>query len=387
MGEAVYIVCGGTGGHLAPGIATAQRLMEAGTPVQLVVSEKEVDSRLLQAYPEIPYRRERGAPFSWRPVGLCRFLCHNLHSFVLGMLHLRRTRPAVVVAFGGFLSVSYALAAWLLRIPLVLHEANRVPGRSIRFLAGIAERVYVPEGVHVSGVEPRCLRRLGMPVRREVSHIRKEHIRSEMGIPVHAKVLLVVGGSQGAQVLNEWVADHYKSLGADGIWVLLVTGPGKRKLPRREALDDDHGREVELRTFAFHSRMHELLSCADVVLGRAGAGTIAELAVCRVPSILIPYPHAADDHQTANARDLEQRGGCILIPQSRIHELYREVLDLIFNDWLLSRMRANLQRLVHGDAAEDLARDIIKDFLKGDGTPAQVTVPKPTGPPTQEARP
>jgi UDP-N-acetylglucosamine--N-acetylmuramyl-(pentapeptide) pyrophosphoryl-undecaprenol N-acetylglucosamine transferase len=376
MGQAVYIVCGGTGGHLAPGIATAQRLMEAGARLLLVVSVKEVDSRLLQAYPEVPYRREAGAPFSASPAGLARFLFLNLRSFISGWRQLRRERPAVVLAFGGFLSVSYALSAWLLGIPVVLHEANRVPGRSIRFLAGIAERVYAPDGVALAGVEPRRLKRLGMPVRKEVRHISKDVIRRRLDIPLHAKVLLVVGGSQGAMVLNDWVEQHYKSLAADGIWTLLVAGPGKQRLPDLERLQDDHGREVQLRVFAFHHAMHELLSCADLALGRAGAGTIAELAVCRTPSILVPYPYAADNHQLANARDLERRGGCILIPQPQVHELYREVLDLVYNDWLLGRMRTNLQCLVHGDAAHELAQGIFKDFLadkpaSGTGSDAQ----------------
>lgn len=366
MSGPVYIVCGGTGGHLAPGIATAQRLLEADLAVKVVISEKEIDSRLLKTHPEIPCLRAGGAPFSLKPLSLLRFLQKTICGFIRAVREMRKERPVVVLAFGGFLSVSYVIAAWTLRIPVVLHEANRVAGRSIRFLSGMADMIFLPEGVPLTGVEPRRLRRLGMPLRREIRHIPKEKIRNEMGIPVHAKVLVVAGGSQGAEVLNTWVERHHKSLAADGIWILLVSGPGKNKLPEVVSLKSDGGAPVEIRTFVFHSAMHELFSCADLVVSRAGAGTIAELISCLAPSVLIPYPYAADDHQLANARDLERRGGCILISQESVKDLYREILDLIYNDWLLSRMRDNLRKLGHVDAAGQLAGYIVRTYTESD---------------------
>lgn len=362
MAGPVYIVCGGTGGHLAPGIATAQRLRDRGVPVRLVVSEKEIDSRLLEAYPQIPYKRTRGAPFSLRPPGFFRFLYGNLSGFVDGWRYLKKNRPRAVLAFGGFLSVSYVIAAWLLRIPIILHEANRVAGRSIRFLAGMADMIFLPDGVPLPGIEPRRIRRIGMPLREEVAHIPKDLIRKRLGIPPHAKVLVVTGGSQGARVLNEWMERNHRFLAADGIWTILVSGPGKETLPELEVLQSDSGDTVELRTFSFHRALHELFSCADLVISRAGAGSIAELVTCLAPSILIPFPYSADGHQEANARDLERRGGCIVIVQPEINTVYREVLDLIYNDWLLSRMRDNLKRLTHGDPARTLAEFIIRHY-------------------------
>ncbi len=364
MDGGVYIVCGGTGGHLAPGIATAQRLIEQRVPVELIISEKEIDSRLLQNYPDLPRRRAAGAPFTLRPLGLLWFAWKSLYGFVSAWRRLHAHPPAVVLAFGGYLSVSYGMAASLRRVPIVLHEANRRAGRSIRFLAGLADKVFLPEGVALPGIEPARLCWLGMPLRREVQHIPREVIRQRLGVPLHAKVLVVTGGSQGAQVLNEWVAAHRASLAADGLWVFLVTGPGKNTLPERVAAESDLGEPVELRTFAFHNALHELFSCADVVISRAGAGTLAELVACQAPSILVPYPYAADDHQLANARDLERRGGCVLVPQTAMDSLYREVLDLVYNDWMLGRMRENLRRLGAGDAAGRLARFLIKEYVQ-----------------------
>ena len=122
MAAPVYIICGGTGGHLAPGIATAQRFMELGIAVELIISEKEIDSRLLRSYPEIPYRRAKGAPFSLKPVGLAVFIYKTVVGFFQGYRLLRTQQPAVLLAFGGFLSVSYAIAAWLLNIPPPPHS-------------------------------------------------------------------------------------------------------------------------------------------------------------------------------------------------------------------------------------------------------------------------
>ena len=343
------------------------------------MSEKEVDSRILKAYPEFDYKRTKSAPFRLFPPALLRFLYRSLHGFLTGLAALRRERPLVVLAFGGHTSVSYVIAAWFLRIPVVLHEANRVAGRSIRFLSGMAEYIFLPDGVALRGVEPRRVLRLGMPLRKEVEHIPKDSIRRELGIPLHAKVLVVVGGSQGAQVLNEWVGAHYRSLAADGIWVILVAGPGKNTLPEVEVLESDQGEPVELRTYSFHDRLHALLSCADIVLSRAGAGTLAELVACLTPAILIPYPSAADDHQFANARDLECRGGCILVCQSEVGSLYREVLDLIYNDWLLGRMRSNLRTLNHGDAAASLAAFLEKQYGLSPETGGRKGVPAREG--------
>ena len=377
MPGGIIIVCGGTGGHLAPGIATAHWLRERGHEVELVVSEKEVDSRILKAYPEIKYKRIKSAPFRLLPPALIRFLYRSFSGFIGGLAVLRRERPAVVLAFGGHTSVGYVIAAWFLRIPVVLHEANRVAGRSIRFLSSLAEYIFLPDGVALRGIEPRRLLRLGMPLRKEVVHIPKDTIRRELGIPLHAKVLVVVGGSQGAQVLNEWVGAHYRSLAADGIWVILVAGPGKNTLPETALLETDQGEPVELRTYSFHDRLHALFSCADIVLSRAGAGTLAELVACLTPAILVPYPSAADDHQLANARHLECRGGAILICQNDMESLYREVLDLIYNDWLLGRMRSNLRTLNRGDAGAKLAAFLEKHYCpsldeeEGKGTPAR----------------
>jgi UDP-N-acetylglucosamine--N-acetylmuramyl-(pentapeptide) pyrophosphoryl-undecaprenol N-acetylglucosamine transferase len=269
----------------------------------------------------------------------------------------------VVIAFGGYLSFSYVLTSRILKVPVILHEANRKAGKSIRSLSRLADLVYLPEGVFLKGVVPGKLRRIGMPLRREVHHIKKDKIREQLAIPLHVKVLTVVGGSQGALALNEWVEHNVERLARDGIWMFLVAGPGKQTLPEHQVFESDQGQPVEVRTFAFHNALHELFSASDIVISRAGAGTIAELIHCLTPSILVPYPFAADQHQLANANYLEKRGGCIVLSQNNLTSLYREVQDLIYNDALLAKMRKNLSRLGLNDPAEIICSAVIEHHM------------------------
>lgn len=362
----VVIVCGGTGGHLAPGIATAQRLMDAGIAVRLIVSNREVDGRLLQRYPEIHYKRCSGQPFGWRPHKLAAFIAAGARGTVSAFAMLGH-RPAVVLAFGGYLTINFVLVARILGIPVVMHEANRIPGRSVRLLADLAHMTFVPDGVSLAGVRPQRIRPLRMPLRREVVHIRKEQARRLLEFSGVGRVLLVAGGSQGAQALNHWVKRHWLKLAAEKIHVIVVTGTGKEGDLSPDTFRHADGTRIQLRVIGFCDAMHELFSCADLVLSRAGAGTIAELTECLAPSILVPYPHAADNHQLANARHFEQRGGCIVVQQSELDNLYQEINDLIFNDWMLDRMRGNLRRMAGSRAAERLADYLRQEFFTSHG--------------------
>jgi len=358
MGLKVIIVCGGTGGHLSPGIATAQRIRDDGDRALLVVSEKEIDTRLASRYTDLTFVKSPGAGFSLSPVRLLRFVYHNLRGLLFSFRLLRRERPAIVLAFGGFMSVGYALSARLLGIPLALHEANRVVGRSIRTLSGLADIVYTPQGVKLPDLSPGRALSMGMPLRKEIAHLPKESIRRSMDIPRHVKLLVIIGGSQGAQALNDWAANTVPSLAREGIWTIVVTGPGKGVVGVKPTYTSDNEESVEVRVMEFHDKVYELFSCADLVVSRAGAGSVAELAACLCPSILVPFPHAADNHQDANARFFERQGGCIVVNQSQIHTLQREVLDIIFNDWLIDQMRRNLRQMNRGNAACQLVKDL-----------------------------
>lgn len=358
------IVCGGTGGHLAPGIAIAGLLEQEGYSCSLLTSRKEVDSRLVAKYEGLNFVPLHGAPFGWKPVEIGRFLGGLVRGLGQSFRIFREQRPDAVVAFGGFLSVAVVLLATLFRVPVILHEANRRPGKAVRLLRRLARRIYVPEGVLLKGVPGSVLRHYGYPVRAEMVRLPKAEARRKLGVPVEGRLLLVLGGSQGAAVLNDWVNEHWGWLSAQGINVYCLCGMGKgeagviiKELP--------NGDRMECHLVPFTDRMAEVLSMADLALSRAGAGTIAELARCRVPSILVPFPYAADGHQSENARFLEKQGGCLVVEQAAISGLREEVSGLIFNDFLLGRMRYNLERIDDHNQTGQIVRDLVAILQEG----------------------
>ena len=351
------ISCGGTGGHLSPGIALAEGLAARGHKATLLISEKKVDARLIEKYPHLLFVRIPGTPFSWHPVKFLRCVLSQARG-VSFCLHLLRThRPDGIVGFGGFTSASIVVAGRMLGVPVALHESNRVPGLAVRALGRLARRVYLPTGVRIASVRPAATRHMGLPVRREIVRTPSAAARMALGLEPNQRVVAIFGGSQGATPLNDWARRELPVLAAEGIQVYCVTGLGKGALEIHE-LRSRNGGVVRAIFVPFCDRVAELLSAADLVISRAGAGTLAELIRCETPAILVPYPHAADDHQRANAAFFERQGGGIVVPQTALGGLHAELLDVIFNDWLLRQFRSNLQRMDRANSLEWMLRDL-----------------------------
>lgn len=355
----ILIVCGGTGGHLAPGIAVAERLVKGGHECLLVVSQKEVDSRLRRKYGQLTFVTTPGSGFGLAPLKLLKFSGSTAAALLRAASVTLEFRPDATLVFGGYLSPPYLFWARLRGGFVAVHEANRKAGRAVRLTSRWAHRLYLPLGVRLRGVRRSKIRSCGYPLRREIQHIRKDEARARMGFSPQHKTLVVLGGSQGALALNDWVNEHYAVLAREGINVISVTGLQKGVESRIE-IASAHGGTVKTIFLPFTDEMNLLLSVADLVISRAGAGAIAELTACLAPSILVPYPHAADQHQEANARFFEQQGGCIVLPQDEVPaRLLREVRELVFNDAMLNRIRENLRALDRGDAAEELVNDLL----------------------------
>ncbi len=353
----IFIVCGGTGGHLAPGVALAQEFLRRGHRPTLIISNKQVDARLVEAYPHMRFLPIASAPLLLRPVALARFFFRQFQGIADAINLIRKEEPDIVVAFGGFTSLGMVVAASMRHIPVALHEANRKTGRAIRFLRRFADRIYFPIGMKIRGVPPRLIRYLGYPVRDEVRRLNRDNARRRLGVPENGRWLVVLGGSQGATALNDWVMDNFESLGSDGIHIYCLTGLGKGSkgtIKTRSAQGIPSHAVFE----PFSDDMGAVISSADLVVSRAGAGTIAELIRCQKPAILVPYPYAADDHQQANAEFLERQGGCLLVKQAGLNSLRDEVRDLIYNDWLLEQFRKNLERLDEMKSQKLIADDI-----------------------------
>lgn len=351
------ISAGGTGGHLSPGIALAEGLGARGHETLLLISQKKVDARLIEKYPHLRFQRMLGTGFVWHPWKLLRCLVSQARAFFFCVRLLRQTRPDAIVGFGGFTSAPLVLAAWVLGVPSALHESNRVPGRAIRVLGRLADRVYLPPGIRVPGIRAAATRHVGLPVRREFTRLPQAAARATLGLDANQRLLVILGGSQGASALNDWARTQLEFFAAEGIQIYCVTGLGKGREGTLTARSRT-GEVVQAVFTAFSDRMGEVLSAADLVVSRAGAGTLAELIRCETPALLVPYPQAADDHQRANAEFFERQGGGVAVAQTRVGDLRREVLNIIFNDWLLRRFRGNLQRMDRANSIELMLGDL-----------------------------
>ena len=305
----ILIMAGGTGGHVYPALAVARELRARGWDVQWLGTPDSFESRTVPAagFPlhAIHAHRLRGqgaAGLALAPLRLLRALGEAWRL-------LRRLRPAVVLGMGGFVTVPGGVAGRFQGRPLVIHEQNRIPGLANRVLARLAARVL--EAFPGSFPPARGARVTGNPVRREILELPPPEARFEgrQG-PLR---LLVVGGSLGAQALNEGVPAALAGL-AGPVAVRHQAGRGKAEAAR--AAYQAAGVTAEVSEFI--DDMAAAYGWADLVICRAGALTIAELAAAGVGAVLVPYPHAVDDHQTANARFLTEAGAARLLPQPEL---------------------------------------------------------------------
>lgn len=351
------ISCGGTGGHLSPGISLAEGLTARGHEAVLLVSRKKVDSRLLEKYPHLRFERMAGTGFSLQPVRLLQCIVSQTVAFFTCLRLIRALQPDGIVGFGGFTSAPVVLAGRFLGVPTALHESNRVPGLAIRALGRFAQRVYLPTGIRLASVRAAATRHVGLPVRHEIARRPQAAARAALGLDPNQKLLVILGGSQGASALNDWARRQLEFFASEGVQVYCVTGLGKGD-DGAVALRTKAGAPLSAHFVAFSDRMGELLSAADLVVSRAGAGTLAELIRCETPAILVPFPQAADDHQRANASFFERQGGGFVVEQTQLAQLHAEVSDVIFNDWLLRKFRGNLQRMDRANSLELMLRDL-----------------------------
>ena len=303
--KTLMVMAGGTGGHIMPGLAVADHLRSLGWRVVWMGNPDGMEAKLVPGH---------GYETAWvrfsalRGKGLLRKLMlpfNLLRGFWQARREIRRVRPDVVLGMGGFITFPGGMMAALAGVPLVLHEQNSVAGLANKVLAGVADRV-------LTGF-PDALKKgewIGNPVRPEIARLPApdERYRERSG-RLH---ILVVGGSLGAAVLNETVPKALALLAEDER-PEIVHQSGEKHLAALQQAYDQAGIHAHL--VAFIEDMAGAYAWADLVICRAGALTVAELAAAGVASLLVPFPHAVDDHQTGNARFLSTAGAAILMPQ------------------------------------------------------------------------
>ena len=301
--KTILIMAGGTGGHIFPGLAVAEQMRAAGWEVVWMGARGGMEERLV---PKHGYRAAWIRAKAARGKGLVQKLllpANLLYSFWESARHIRSLRPNVVLGLGGYVAFPGGMMASLWNRPLALHEQNAIPGLANKVLAQVSDKV-------MAGF-PRALKNAewtGNPVRAEIAAIAAPE-RRFAGRAGPLK-LLVVGGSLGAQALNESVP---KALALMSERPQVVHQAGEKHLDALRKHYADAGVHGEL--VAFIDDMARRYAEADLVICRAGAVTIAELSAGGMPSILVPFPHAVDDHQTANGKFLADHGAALLIQQ------------------------------------------------------------------------
>ncbi len=359
----VAVACGGTGGHLFPGLAVAQELRSRGHEALLIVSEKAIDATALKAHPEFRAAKlpSIGMPSLVSPAFI-RFLRRLWESISICRHLYKKFRPDVVLGMGGFTSTAPILAARWGRIPSFVHESNAIPGKANRFSARFTTNVLV--GFEETAEQFRAGECIftGTPVREAIGKkIPREQALATFKLDPEKKTIFVMGGSQGASGINQLLFRIAGILAQMPLQLIHLTGDRDDQLAAANYMRDSLPAYVA----AFHDRMEEAYSAADLVVSRAGASSLNEIAYFGLPSVLVPYPFAADNHQEANAKIFVDRGASEMMVESEstTEGFARLLSNLVCDETRCQKMAAAALRILPRDAAVRVA-DILERSVR-----------------------
>ena len=366
----VAIACGGTGGHLFPGLAVAEQLTRRGCAVALLISPKNIDQQAVKS--------ARGMEIITLPAVALQ--SRNYFSFARSFWQSWRASrkmfkshpPRAVLAMGGFTSAPPILAAKKLGAKTFLHESNTIPGRANHFLARFVDEVFVgfPEAVaRFRGISSDRIKVTGTPVRRQFSAsanvVGRDSVepkiaqcRAALGLEPNLPTILVTGGSQGAGGINEMILSALPLLaGRDWQWLHLTGAADFEKVKQAYAT---HGYRAVVKPFL--AEMDLALGAATVAVSRAGASSLAELAALRLPSLLVPFPAAAGNHQFFNASAFVANGAARMLVQKDTtpEKVAALLVELIENEAARRTMQVALAQWDAPKAAEEIAENILR---------------------------
>ena len=353
------IACGGTGGHLFPGIAVAEAWEAQGGKAVLLISEKAVDAEASSKYRGLTFETipaiakpatlsPRMLPFIlkfFRTAGLCRGV-------------LKKHQAVAVLGMGGFTSLPPVRAGSKLKKPAFVHDSNAVPGKSNRLTARYCDAVLLGLKAAESYFKGRRCEVTGTPVRKELDTLPDRATACEKwGLNPAQKTVLVMGGSQGARNLNTMVAAAAHDL--PDVQFLHLTGAADAERVRGLITDSNQHKVID-----FCDDMAAAYAACDISVCRSGASSLTELSHVGMPALLVPYPYAADDHQTANAKVFADAGACNLKQEDDLSTgvLVSEIKALLSQDELSAR-RAKMREMAEPQAADNIV-NVIKEALR-----------------------
>ena len=356
--RSAMIMAGGTGGHVFPGLAIAATLRNGGWDIAWIGTSRGLESRVV---PENGIRLHalktlglRGKGVLSKIKGVLSLLFACLQALWLLSIH----RPSVVVGFGGYAAGPAGIVAWLLRIPVVIHEQNAVAGTTNRLLARVAKRILA--GFEGAFASDSAVRVTGNPVRAALTNLPDKAYPDTQFSGARPLKVAILGGSQGARALNEGIPKAFSNLSTEALGCMVV-----RHQCGRNHYDDTSAAwsnitvsEIDIQPFV--DDMAELYHWADVAICRAGALTVCELAVTATPSLLVPLPNAIDNHQLKNAEALRDAGGAVIVEQAQLQSDFLTAFftDVLTNSQRLAGMSVAAKTWSKPDATQQVAATI-----------------------------
>ena len=368
--KSFFFAGGGTGGHIYPGIAVAERIVEldAGAEVRFLCSGREIDSAILKnsgfAYTALPM-----TGFSFRPSRLAVSFSSFVQSYRIARAAIGRSENAVAIGIGGFASAPVCSAAHRLGVPIVVLNVDIVPGRANRIISRWADEIFVQfdrtrEYFTKSSAKISVV---GCPLRKGFDNVEPARAMQQLGLERGKKILLVTGASSGAANINDAVCLLLPRLDAFADDWQIVHLAGRRHFEKIESRYA--GAKISHKVAAYYDDMPGLLAAAHLAVGRSGAVSVAEYAAAYVPSICMPYPYHKDRHQYLNAGKLVEAGAGVIVddvedPAERAEGLWRALEGLMKDEEKRMKMAENCAEIAVTDAALKIAEKLLEDYRR-----------------------
>ncbi|HCP08909.1 MAG TPA: undecaprenyldiphospho-muramoylpentapeptide beta-N-acetylglucosaminyltransferase [Candidatus Moranbacteria bacterium] len=362
----IVLTGGGTGGHIVPLVTVAKKLKEkaeeAETDFLFIGPKGKLEEELMA---------QAGIPTKSVQVGKMRryFSMHNFVDmirlpigFIQALWHLLVYMPDAIFSKGGYASIPVVLAGWLYRIPILIHESDSIPGMTNDILGKFAARVAVSYEEAEKNFAASQVVLTGNPVREDINKGDVSSARQRFGLTESKKVIFVYGGSQGAQSVNDKLLNILPEL-LSKYQVVHQTGTENYEGVVRKAaeLGIKAGREGYHPTGFVGEELKDILAVSDLVITRAGANSLSEVAANGKPAIVIPLENSASNHQKMNAYSIARKGGCVVLEENNLGEnmLIGKIGEMMDDETLRSQLSANIKNFYHPDAAEKIADGIL----------------------------
>jgi len=364
--RSLFFAGGGTGGHIYPAIAVAERIakLEPKAKIHLFVSTCDIDSQIL-TQTSFKYTRLPAKGFSARPGKLINFCTSFLKSYQIAKRAIAESKNPVVIGIGGFVAAPVCFAAHKLKVPVVLLNVDIVLGRANKIIGRWADEIFVQfeEAGQYFAHSSAAVHVVGCPLRSGFSNPEPDKVIEQLGLEKQKKILLITGASSGSENINDAVCSLLEKLSAfaDDWQIVHLTGVGNYEKVKNKYSDA----KIRHKVLDYYNDMPNLLPAVDLVIGRSGAVSVAEYAAASVPSICIPYPYHKDRHQYLNAGKLVEAGAAVIVddlPERKdtAQWLWAELEELMKDEKKRKKMAENCKAVSNMGASAKIAEKLLE---------------------------